>query len=189
MKLCLRTIASVTLAGCITVPVAAHTMKAGLWEIESKMQSSDGRMENAQAHMQKKIAGMSPEKRKKMEEILASQGLSMPVAGGAGMVTKICMTPEMVARSELPIQQRGECKATMIKTGGDTRKLTFTCAKPPSSGEGHITLSSDTTYTMHINATSHPAGKPDTTMTMDASGRWLAADCGAIHPIEMPPAN
>jgi hypothetical protein len=48
-----------------------------------------------------------------------------------------------------------------------------------------MTFSGDTAYTMKMNTTTTVKGKPEK-MTMDASGKWLSADCGAIKPIALP---
>jgi len=51
------------------------------------------------------MAGMPPEQRKQMQDMLAKQGMGQGGAGGMSM--KICMTREMVERNEMPSQQQG----------------------------------------------------------------------------------
>ena len=164
---------------------SAQSTKPGLWEINTKMQSASGEMEKAMANMEKQLAGMSPEQRKQMQDMMARQGMSLGTSGGGGMSMKTCLTKEMAERNELPQQQQGDCKTTQSPRSGNTMKISYTCTQPPSSGEGVMTFNGDTAYTMKMNTTTTVKGKPEK-MTMDASGKWLSADCGNIKPITPP---
>jgi hypothetical protein len=95
------------------------------------------------------------------------------------MAMKVCITPEMAAKQDLPMQ--GECTSTVTSRSASTLKMSFVCKKPPSSGEGTYTFSGDTAYTMKMVINSMHQGKPQTT-TMDGQGKWLSADCGTVKP-------
>jgi hypothetical protein len=174
-----------TLMLALATGAAAQTTKPGLWEITNKMQSSSGEMEKAMASMEKQLASMSPEQRKQMQDMMAKQGMSMGAGTGGGMSMKMCITKEMAERNEMPQQQQGDCKTTQSPRSGNTMKVSYVCTQPPSSGEGVMTFNGDTAYTMKMNTTTTVKGKPEK-MTMDASGKWLSADCGAIKPIAPP---
>lgn len=169
-------------AATLALAAAAHaqTTKPGLWEVTNKMQSSSGEMEKAMANMEKQMAGMPPEQRKQMQDMMAKQGVSM-TPGTGGMTMKVCITKEMADRNELGQQQQGDCKTTQSPRSGNTVKFSYVCTQPPSSGEGLMTFAGDTAYTMKMNTTTSVKGKPEK-MSMDASGKWLSADCGAIKP-------
>ena len=64
-------------------------------------------------------------------------------------------------------------------------KFKFTCASPPSSGEGQYTFMGDSAYTMKMKINTTQQGKQAVT-TMDSSGKWLGADCGPIKPVMVP---
>jgi hypothetical protein len=183
MKHSLPFLATLTLA--LATGAHAQSTKPGLWEINTKMQSASGEMEKAMANMEKQLAGMPPEQRKQMQDMMAKQGMSLGTSGGGGMSMKTCLTKEMAERNELPQQQQGDCKTTQSPRSGNTMKFSYVCTQPPSSGEGVMTFSGDTAYTMKMNTTSTVKGKPEK-MSMDASGKWLSADCGAIKPITPP---
>jgi hypothetical protein len=102
-------------------------------------------------------------------------------AGGTGMSIKYCLTKEMAERRQVPAQ-RGDCKTTQQPGAGNTMKIAFTCANPPSSGEGEVTFSSPEAYSMKMAVSMTMQGKPEK-VNMEGSGRWLAADCGDIKPI------
>lgn len=183
MKFTTSLLAAAALA--FATAASAQTTKPGLWEITNKMQSGSGEMEKAMAGMEKQLASMSPEQRKQMQDMMAKQGVSMGPGSGGAMSVKMCITKEMAERNEMPQQQQGDCKTTQSPRSGNTMKISYTCTQPPSSGEGVMTFNGDTAYTMKMNTTSTIKGKAEK-MTMDASGKWLSADCGNIKPITPP---
>lgn len=172
--------------GLIAAPAAAQTMKPGLWEITNKMGGSGeqgAKMAAAMEQMQKQMAAMSPEQRKQMEKMMAQQGVNMsPGAPGGGMSTRVCITKDMAARNEAPAQSQGDCKQETLQRSGNTTKFKYTCSKPPSTGEGEITMTSPEAYTMKMKINRDVKGKPEQ-MTMDAQGKFISSDCGSVKPI------
>lgn len=177
------TLFTVLLVG--TTSAFAQSVKPGLWDMQHKMGGSP-QMDQAMAQMQKQMAGMSPAQRKQMEAMMGKQGVAMPTPGaGGGMATRICISPEMAARSEMPSQNEGECTSTVTSRSGNTLKMSVVCKNPPSTGEGTYTFSGDTAYTMKMVMNTTRKGKPET-MTMEGQGKWLAADCGSVKPMALP---
>ncbi len=178
-------LAAIACWGFLSAPAAAQTMKPGLWEITNKVGGSGdagAKMAAAQAQMEKQFAAMPPEQRKQMEKMMAQRGVNMAPGAGGGMATRICVTREMAARNEAPGQSQGDCKREQLQRSGNTTRFKFTCSKPPSSGEGTVTMNSPESYTMKMNITRQVQGKPEQ-MTMDAQGKFLSADCGSVKPI------
>ncbi len=179
-------LAGIVAFGITALPAAAQTMKPGLWEITNKMGGSGesgAKMAAAMEQMQKQMASMSPEQRKQMEKMMAQQGVGMsPGAPGGGMAIRVCITKEMAARNETPAQTQGDCKQEPMQKSGNTTKFKFTCTKPPSSGEGEVTMNNPESYTMKMKMTSQAKGMPEQ-MTMDAQGKFVSSDCGAVKPI------
>jgi hypothetical protein len=158
----------------------AQSLKPGLWEINQKMQMS-GAQGDQMAQMRQQMANMPPEQRKMMEEMMASRGIKMDPGGpggGGGMAIQMCMTREMAERNEVPTQS-GDCKTTQQSRSGKTMKMAFTCSNPPSSGEGEVTFASPQAYSMKMTVTQGTSEK----MNMEATGKWLKADCGTIRPM------
>jgi len=127
-----------------------------------------------------------------MEAMMAKHGggITMPtVTEDGGIVTKVCMTKEMIDKSQLLSQQtqRGNCTQKNSPMVGGVIKTTFTCTNPPANGEARFVIKSDTSYSMTMNSTATVNGKQES-MAVDASGKWLGADCGNIKPFTMPPA-
>ena len=175
---------SAVLFAAVSLPAGAQTLKPGLWEISSKMQSGSGETEKAMAQLQQQLASMPPDRRKMMEEAMAQRGMKMGAGSGGGMNVQMCMTREMVERNEFP-SQKGDCKTTQQSRSGNTMKMAFACTTPPSSGEGQITFNSPESYTSKMSMNSTVQGKPEK-MNMESAGKWLGADCGSVKPPAMP---
>jgi hypothetical protein len=172
--------ASLLAAACL--PAAAQSMKPGLWEIHNRTNNPE--MDQAMAEMQKQLASMPPAQRKQMEAVMAQQGVRMgkPGAGG-GMVVQACMTQEMIARNDMPMQDG--CRVTQNQRSGNVQKIAFACTNPPSSGEGQFTFTSPEAYSSKMTVRATADGKTQTT-TMETSGKWLKADCGNVKPVTLP---
>jgi hypothetical protein len=171
------------LSGALALSAAAQaqSIKPGLWEMSQKM-GGNAQMDQSMAQMQQQMANMPPAQRKQMEDMLAKQGMSMPTLGaGGGMVMKVCITPEMAAKQDMPMQNEGDCTSTVTSRSASALKMNFVCKNPPSTGEGTYTFSGDTAYTMKMVMNTTHKGKPQTT-TMDGHGKWVAAACGAVKP-------
>ncbi len=159
----------------------SQTMKPGLWELSSSMKSGSGEMEKAMAQLQQQMASMSPEQRKMMQDAMGKHGVSMGSGGPGAMQLKVCLTKEMLDRNEF-VTQEGDCKTQNAPRVGNTMKVSFTCTRPPSSGEGEVTFISPESYrsTMAVNSTAR--GKAER-LDMESQGKWLTADCGSVKPI------
>ena len=182
MKLRHPLLLTLTLAAS-ALSVSAQTMKPGLWEMKSKMTTGSGEMEKAMALAQKEMAKMPPDQRKMMEDMMAKQGMKMDAGTGATTL-KLCMTPEMVARNEVVVQD-GDCKQTLLPRVGNTMKFTLVCTQPPSTGEGQITFNSAEAYTLTMQVKTLVKGKTET-MAMESSAQFLSPNCGAIKPLALP---
>ncbi|WP_300717169.1 DUF3617 domain-containing protein [Hydrogenophaga sp.] len=167
----------------VCATVHAQSTKPGLWEINQKM-GGNPEMDKAMAQMQQQMAGMSAAEKKMMQDMMAKQGMTMPTAGaGGGMAMKVCITPEMAAKQDMPVQTEGDCTTTITSRSANALKMNFVCKNPASSGEGTYTFSGDTAYTMKMLMKSTHQGKPVNT-TLDGQGKWLSASCGSVKPMK-----
>ena len=138
-------------------------------------------MAQAQARMQAQLAAMPPEQRRKIEEMMKSRGATM---GAQGTTAKFCLTKEQAARPAEP-RMTGDCKQSDVQRSGNTMSYKFACTTPaPVSGEGQVTFS-DKAYTGKSTMTAQVKGQPQQ-MSMDTSGKWLAADCGDVKSVGAP---
>jgi hypothetical protein len=170
-------LAAVALAAAC-LPAGAQSLQPGLWEINNRMKGN-AQMDQAMVEMQQQLAAMPPDQRKQMEAMMAQRGARMAPAAGGGMTVQMCMTREMADRNDVPMQDG--CTMTKQQRSGNTMKMAFNCTRPPSSGEGEFTFLGSEAYSSHMVVKTLVQGKPET-MEMDASGKWLGADCGSVKP-------
>ena len=117
----------------------AQTMKPGLWEMTNKMQGGAGEMDKAMAEAQKALADLPPEQRKMMQDMMAKQGVTIGTSASGAMSIKMCITKDMIDNNEVSAPT-GDCKTTNSPRVGNSMKVSYVCATPPSSGEGQITF-------------------------------------------------
>lgn len=166
-------------------PALAQQFKPGLWETNNKIGAGSGQLQGMMELAQQQLAGMNPEQRARIDATLARQGV---VLSGDGVLAKVCITPQMAERQQLPIQQNGNCTYQHAKPVGNSMAFSFSCTDPRAAGEGTATFSGPTAYTATMRVTTNATGATET-VNIDSRGRWLAADCGAVKPLELPPAR
>lgn len=179
-----RSLLAAAALAALSLSVSAQNLKPGLWEVTSKT-SGNPQMEQAMAEMQKQMASMPPAQRKQMEEAMARQGVKMGAASGGGMAMQMCMTKEMAEGTPAQMDPKSDCRITSQSRSGNTTKMAYTCANPPSSGEGTFTSNGPEAYTSKMVTRTTHQGKTET-LTMEGSGKWLKADCGNIKPMQPP---
>lgn len=159
---------------------AQSNTKPGLWEVTSKMSSpTNPQLAKQMEEAQKAMAAMPAAQRKQMEDMMAKQGVNMSAGAGGTTVIKVCISPEMASRP--PVEQRQGCKYSFSQSG-KTHNFSYTCANPPSDGEGQVVFSDSDNYTGKMRFNSTQAGKKET-MEAITTGKFLSANCGAIKPL------
>lgn len=183
MTTCARTLlcsAALLLAG--SHALANPSVAPGLWEYRTAMKTDDPAMKAAMAEAQKALAGMPPEQRRQMEQMLAAQGIGVGVSGqGQPMTTvRVCISPEEAARQELP---PADDDCTQRITGRTAQSLRFAieCPAEKMRGEGEVRFKGPKAYDGRFTMQGQHEGKPlRVESTLEA--RWISADCGAIKP-------
>lgn len=168
------------------LPAMAQDMKPGLWELSNDVGSPDPQMQAAIGAVRKQLADMTPAQRQAMQQLLDKNGVQLDVGAGGALRTQMCVTPEMIARKEVPMQQ-GDCAYRMSPLGANRLKVNFSCTRPHASGEGEMTVDTPTRY--HARMTVRNQDPPNQTVDMLVDGRWLATSCGNVRPIRIPDAK
>jgi hypothetical protein len=170
---------AISLALLAAVQAQAQTsIKPGLWEMNNKVKTGNAQTDQALSMAMQQLANMPPAQRAQMEAMMAQNGVSMPKQGAdGGMTLTACVTPEMAARKEIPIHQKGKCtsKQDQVANGID---IAFTCTDPASSGRGQIRFQGDSAYTMTMDVNNSTGAGPQKA-TVESTGRWLSATCPA----------
>jgi hypothetical protein len=156
----------------------AQTIRPGLWQVNNKLRSANAETDQVMAVLLGQMANLPPQQRKMVQDMAASQGVSMPEFGADGTIgLNACVTPDMAARRQIPLGQPGDCRSDNVAIPGGM-KISFTCANPSSSGEGKLSFIGDTGFTMTMNVTTSARGKPEQA-SVDSTGKWLGATCPA----------
>lgn len=154
------------------------TIKPGLWETSSKVSTADVQTSQALDLAMQQLANMPPAQRAQMEAFLAKNGVSPPQVNKDGAITaRACVTPEMAAKKELPLNQKGQCVSTSTPVAGGL-DVSFSCQQPASSGRGQVRFSDDSNYTMVMDVNTNAVGA-DHQVKVQSSGRWISATCPA----------
>jgi hypothetical protein len=150
---------------------AAGLMKPGLWEMTMKS--------DAFRNMPK----LSPEQIEQMRKM----GVEMPQMTEGGMQTKVCISRAMAERDEPPMMDGKDtgCEAKNYKRSGNAYSVDVICngkdMKGTGTARGTYLNSQSFTSTYDFKGTVH--GQP-VNQRHESSGKWLAADCGNIRPME-----
>jgi len=168
-------------AALLALPATAQDMKPGLWEQSNNVSSQDTQTQAAMSAIQAQLANMSPDQRKGIQQMLERNGVQMDLGAGGAITTRMCLTKEMIQRREFPVQQ-GDCRQKMTPVSATRMRIAFSCSKPPASGEGELTLDSDTSYRARMHIRGNEGGNRQA-VDMDVSGRWLGTDCGGLRPL------
>jgi hypothetical protein len=165
-------------AAALLSPLGALAIAPGLWEHTMTTQAAGGATGSQMAGLQAQLASMPPEQRKQMEAMMASKGVAMGAAPGA---VRMCISPEQAAGGQLRKPDPG-CTQQMGERSATRMRMSFECAgPPPSKGDIDYSFSGEKAYTGTMRIT-HGSGAQARTATTQVTGRWLAADCGALKP-------
>lgn len=168
----------IPLALLAATQASAQSVRPGLWELSNKVNTGDAQTDQALSAALSQLALLPPEQRARVETMMKQNGVSMPQAGSDGSLKlTACVTPEMAARKELPLNQQGQCTSTQTPVT-DGLDVAFTCTNPASSGNGRIRFQSDRSYTMTMNVTNNSGAGPRSAV-VESNGRWLSASCPA----------
>ena len=165
-------------AGAIANPSVAP----GLWEYRTAMKTTDPAMQQAMAEAQKALAGMPPEQRRQMEQMLAAQGIAVGVSPqGSPMTTvRVCISPEQAARQEMPAADDG-CTQRIVSRSARSLRFAIECPAEQMRGEGEMSFVSPRSYDGRFTMQGVHEGKP-VRLESTVQARWVAADCGSIKP-------
>ncbi|OFA07274.1 DUF3617 domain-containing protein [Duganella phyllosphaerae] len=156
----------------------APTIKPGTWETSSKVSSADVQTSAALDMAMQQLGNLPPAQKAQMDAFLAKNGVSSPAVSRDGAIAvRACVTPEMAARKELPLNQKGECTSTStpIASGYD---VAFSCKNPASSGRGTVKFVDDKNYTMAMDVSTTATGSQQD-VKINSTGRWISSTCPA----------
>lgn len=169
---------AVSLALSLSAFAAENPLKPGLWEMSSTMKMGDKKI-NPQLEMEKAVANLPAEQRKRMAEMMAKSGGGSNVSSGGWV--KVCYTREMLARKDFGTEARRECTSTIKEQTAKRMTVDFKC-QDGSTGSGEWNFLSPALYDGKMKFVQKSGEKSE----MTVSGRFIKDDCGDVKPIHMP---
>lgn len=174
------------LATLAALPASAQSVKPGLWEIKSGAPlnaAGQARVTPQQMALAKDLlAAMPAAQRQQMEAAMAQAGAGDVQLTDSGVTLKQCISKEQAADYSSLIIREGNCTVQRTPAVAGVAKFTMSCTNPAANGSGTIRFQGDTSYALDMTMTTNINGQ-NMTNKMDATGKWLAADCGNIKPM------
>lgn len=165
MKKCALTLLAVVLSG---PALAVDKMKPGLWELTMKSEAM------------KNMPKIAPEQAEQMRRM----GIEVPQFQDGGMVSKVCVTPQMAQQQAPGLDtMHSGCQTRNFKRSGNSYSADVVCSgdmKGSGKVSGTWTGSDRFSSSYDFNGTMH--GQP-VAHKQETSGRWLGADCGSVKPM------
>lgn len=159
---------------------AALSIKPGLWTIETKMKR-DGSEFDPQAAMKAAMAKMTPEQKKRMQEMMGKMGNG----GGAafnmnekGM--QFCYTGEMLKNEEFLNQHKDKDCTTTFPVKTSSKVVTEFKCKNGTEGRAEWNVKDST----HYNGLVSILDKKGTKSEINYIATFASSDCGNVKPIE-----
>lgn len=154
---------------CIAPVIAAGQMKPGLWEMTMKSDAM------------KAMPKIPPAQAEQMRRM----GVDVPQFQDGGMVSKVCITPQMASQSAPGLENmQAGCQAKNVVQKGNSYSADIVCSGDMMKGSGKVegNHASDQRFisTYDFKGTVH--GQP-VSQRHETSGRWLGADCGSVKPV------
>jgi hypothetical protein len=155
---------------------AESIVRPGLWEMSTSNMEVSGQKVPSLDSLMQQIGTLPADQRKRMEDVLAQQGMSL---GNKGM--RVCLSERQVQRDTLMLHDQGQdCSQQVTDRKGGSWAFTFQC--PQAQGEGTAQILSDQEFTSHVKGQFAVQGAGPQRGSMDYRGRWVSADCGDLKP-------
>lgn len=179
MRNTLRTTFCFLLLGSAITHASDVNIKPGLWVINHQgnmnHQGMNMKMPSPQ-EMQAMMKNLPPDVQAKIAQHTGENGSAMMTDEGI----KVCISPEQAAQNTLPMApNNNQCKVANQTRHGNTISVKMQC--PQGEMESTITLQSDTAWSSTMKGSMQHKGK-NSSMEMQASGKWLNKDCGSLKP-------
>jgi hypothetical protein len=155
---------------------AALDIKPGLWTTKMTIEIAGQKLDPAEM-MDTAFALMSAEQKKKVQDMIAKSGHSLPKMDKDG--AKSCLTADML-KDPNKITETQECKTTITSQTSKKVVGTFKCTEPEATGTFEWNATSQTAYSGVMNGKTAD-GK---SALIRADGKFLSADCGKVKPLQ-----
>lgn len=162
-----------SLSSGLVIPVfAAENMQPGLWEVTTE------------SALAKNIPTLPPAQ----IETMRKMGVDLSQLQSGTIANKVCITPEMAAKNELPkmSQKESGCEIRNQRQNGNVYTMDMVCdGQMQGSGVSTTTFASKKSFNSRTQFSGNVNGLPLNDEAI-SNGKWVSADCGAVKPIALP---
>lgn len=165
-----RTAYFAAFATCMAFASSAHAvgpdvkMKPGLWDMTMKSDAF------------KNMPRMSKEQADQMRKM----GMEVPEFRDGGMISKVCITPEMAEKMAPGVDEAETgCTTKNFKRSGNTYRADLVCNGDAMQGMGVLTgsFTGNERFTSTLDFKGKAAGQ-QIAQKHETTGKWISADCG-----------
>ncbi len=153
---------------------SALDMNAGLWKVEMVIKTN-GKTMNPAAEMQKAMANMPEEKRKKLQ---AMMGDIRPGVADNNAVN-VCYSKEMLEKPESINKQTDKKCDTKVVTNTPKKVVTNFKCEDGSKGDATWTVKNKNSFNGVVNVVSAKGEKSEMTYKAD----FVSGECGKVKPV------
>lgn len=162
-----------SLSSSLAIPVfAAENMQPGLWEVTTE------------SALAKNIPTLPPAQ----IEAMRKMGVDLSQLQSGTIANKVCITPDMAAKNELPkmTQKESGCAIKNQRQNGNVFTMDMVCdGQMNGSGVSTTTFASKKSFNSRTQFSGNVNGLPINDEAI-SKGQWVSADCGAVKPIALP---
>ena len=162
-------------AATATAVSDATTVRPGLWEV------------TATSDLLRLVPAIPPDQMQNLMNLARQHGIDMPKIQNGAAVSRACISPAMAARQTLPIlyQHQAGCSTRNAQRDGNQFRVEFACSSERVKGNGKAqgTFSDAENFSGQSSFDGVVQGTP-VNERADVNGRWIAANCGAVKPVE-----
>ncbi len=157
----------------MNLALANYSVKPGLWEY-SVAGNVNGQNINIQEQMKTAMANLTPEQRKKVQEMMGGSGANL-----SNGKMQVCLTKEMISENQMYPQPNStggskkddNCDFKTKKKTSRTFSGSFTC-KDGSRGDVDWTMTSNTSYRGTVNSITD-----GNRSTMNYTAKYISSNC------------
>lgn len=162
-----------SLSSVLAIPAfAAANMEPGLWEVTTE------------SALAKNIPTLPPAQ----IEAMRKMGVDLSQLQSGTIANKVCITPEMAAKNELPkmTQKESGCEIKNQRQQGNIYTMDMVCdGQMKGKGVSTTTFASKKSFSSRTQFSGNVNGLPINDEA-NTNGKWVSPDCGSVKPITLP---
>lgn len=168
--------ATAILGMSVILPAQAIDLQPGLWELTSDDVQAEHEQMPGVADLLERMDNLPEEERKAMQDILEAQGIRLGVNG-----IRMCISEAQAKSRELRFKDEPGCTQEIVENSDNHWTFRYEC--PGVKGRGESRLLNEREF-VSVMESEYAEGTRSGAARLESRGRWVAADCGGLKPVE-----